>query len=105
MDTPYVQVHDMEGLAAFAKRARDLGMGGMLVMTPRQIAIAHKVYTPSEEEVAAARNLVQGAIQASKENRGIAVVGDQFVSPPTLKAARNVLTRAEAIKKLTDSYC
>lgn len=104
VDTPYVQVHDLEGLRAFAMRARDLGMGGMLVMTPRQIPIAHEVYTPGEEEVVAARRLVEGAIKASKENRGIAVVDGQFVSPPTLKAARNVLHRAEAIEKLTTSY-
>lgn len=104
IDTPYVKIRDMEGLRAFATRARDLGMAGMLVMTPRQIPIAHEVYTPSEEEVAAARKLVEASIQASKEKRGIAVVDGQFVSPPTLKAARNVLARAEAIENLTSSY-
>lgn len=103
IDTPYVQVYDIEGLHGFSMRARDLGMSGMLVMTPRQIPIAHQVYTPSEEEIAVAQKLVDGAIQARKENRGIAVVDGQFVSPPTLKAARNVLARAQAIKNLESS--
>jgi len=104
IDTPYVHVYDVEGLEPFARRARDLGMSGMLVMTPRQIPIAHKVYTPSEDEVASARKLVEGTRKARKEERGIAVVEGQFVSPPTLKAAQNVLARAQAIESLVSSF-
>lgn len=100
IDTPYVKVHDLEGLRSFAQRARDLGMAGMLVMTPKQIPIAHEVYTPSEAEVALARKMVQAADEAAKEGRGIAVVDGMFVSPPTLKAARKVLERAKAIENI-----
>lgn len=100
IDTPYVKVHDLEGLRPFSGRARDLGMAGMLVMTPKQIPIVHEVYTPNDVEVALARKMVQAADEAARDGRGIAVVEGMFVSPPTLKAARKLLDRAEAIEKL-----
>lgn len=100
IDTPYVKVHDLEGLRPFAERARDLGMAGMLVMTPKQIPIVHEVYTPNETEVALAQKMVQAADEATKEGRGIAVVDGMFVSPPTLKAARKLLDRVEAIRRV-----
>ena len=51
--------------------------------------------------VALARKMVQAADEAARDGRGIAVVEGMFVSPPTLKAARKLLDRAEAIEKLT----
>ena len=47
IDTPYVQVHDPEGLRDHIRRARELGFEGMLVMSPRQIEVAQEMYTPS----------------------------------------------------------
>jgi citrate lyase subunit beta / citryl-CoA lyase len=101
IDTPYVQVHDLEGLKTFAAGARGLGMAGMLAMTPRHIPIIHDTYSPSQAEVAAARKMVDAAEESAREGRGIAVVDGVFVSPPTLKAAHNILKRAQAIENLT----
>ena len=100
IDTPYVNVHDLEGLKPFTQRGRDLGMAGMLVMTPKQIPIAHATYTPSRDEINYAKDVVAAAEAARKEGRGIAVVNGKFISPPTLKAARKVLARVEAIENL-----
>lgn len=100
IDTPYVRIHDLEGLKCFAAGARSLGMAGMLAMTPRQIPIIHETYSPSEAEVVAARKMVDAAEEAAREGRGIAVVDGVFVSPPTLKAAQSILRRTKAIESL-----
>ena len=100
IDTPYVRVHDLEGLRRFATLGRDLGMSGMLVMTPRQIDTAQKCYTPSREEIEYATEVVESAEQARKEGRGIVVVNGKFISPPTLKQARKLLDRVNAIERL-----
>lgn len=97
IDTPYVRVHDLEGLERFATRARDLGMAGMLVMSPKQVAVARAAYTPSPEEVEHARAVVAAKAEADDQDRGIVVVNGNFVSPPTIKAAHRVLRRYEAI--------
>lgn len=99
IDTPYVQVHDDEGLREHIWRARELGFEGMLVMSPRQIEVARELYTPSAEEVHDCREMARLAEEAAAANRGIALYGKRFVSPPTLKRARKVLRRAEAIAR------
>lgn len=99
IDTPYVQVHDDEGLRTHISQARELGYEGMLVMTPRQIDIAQEMYTPAKSEVEEAREMVELAAKAAASDRGIAVSRGVFISPPTLKRKKNLLRRYEAIKE------
>jgi citrate lyase subunit beta/citryl-CoA lyase len=98
IDTPYVQVHDDEGLKKHITQANELGYDGMLVMSPRQIDIAKVMYTPSEETVREAQEMVELAAEAASENRGIAVSKGIFISPPTLKRAEKILKKQAAIK-------
>jgi len=100
IDTPYVQIYDLEGLRRFASIGRDLGMSGMLVMSPRQIEVAHECYTPSQEEIDYAAEVVDAAAKAKKEGKGIVMVNNKFVSPPTLKQSEKLLDHVSAIKKL-----
>lgn len=99
IDTPYVQVKDEAGFEKHITQGRELGYEGILVMTPKQIEIARRMYTPSEEEIAEAQHIVTMASQASKDSRGIALAGNVFISPPTLKRARKILNRLDAIKE------
>jgi len=100
IDTPYVQVYDLDGLKRFATQGRDLGMAGMLVMTPRQIETARECYTPDKDEIAYAIEVVQAADKAQKDGRGIAMVNNKFISPPTLKQAQRLLEHVEVIQNL-----
>lgn len=103
IDTPYVRVYDQEGLRRFAALGRDLGMSGMLVMTPRQIEIAHECYTPNQEEINYATEVVESAKTAKKEGRGIVMVNDKFVSPPTVKQSEKLLELVAAINEVETS--
>lgn len=97
IDTPYVKVHDLDGLKRFATLGRDLGMSGMLVMSPRQMDIVRECYTPCREEIETATEIVQAADEAAKEGRGIVIVKGNFVSPPTVKQSRKLLKRLDDI--------
>lgn len=98
IDTPYVNMNDYDGLKRFANVGRDLGMSGMLVMSPNQLEIIKECYTPSEDEVRVAREIVNGEELALSEGRGIVVVNGNFVSPPTIKQAKKLLRRAKLIE-------
>ncbi|MCP4574114.1 MAG: CoA ester lyase [bacterium] len=100
IDTPFVQVHDTEGLEAFAKRARNLGMGGMVVLSPKQVAVANEIYSPTAEEITFANDVAAAAVEAEKQGMGVVIVDGKFISPPTLKAAMRVLDRHRAIGEL-----
>jgi len=99
IDTPYVKVHDYDGLRDHIHQARELGYEGMLVLTPKQLEIAHELYTPSIKEVAASEEMVELSEKAAEKGHGIIVSNDVFVSPPTLKRAQKILKRYNTIKK------
>jgi citrate lyase subunit beta / citryl-CoA lyase len=97
IDTPFTRVHDLEGLKRFATLGRDLGMSGMLIMSPRQIPIVRECYTPSPHEVNIAEKIVRVADEAERERRGIVIVDNTFISPPTVKQSKKLLQRMKVI--------
>jgi citrate lyase subunit beta/citryl-CoA lyase len=99
IDTPYTEVPNLEGLKRFATLGRDLGMSGMLVMSPKQIPIANECYTPSEKEIEIANDIVLAAKDAEKNGKGIVIVNGNFISPPTLKQAKKIIKRNKEIIK------
>ena len=61
-------------------------------MHPRQLPVVTDVFTPADEEVAAARAIVAAAEDAG--GRIVRVAG-QMVGPPMVKAARALLARVD----------
>ncbi len=102
IDTPYVKVHDLVGLKRFTSLGRDLGMAGMLVMSPKQIQIVNKCYTPGKKEIEIATEIVQAANNAKKAGKGIVIVKGNFISPPSLKQAEKLLERFAVIKNFEE---
>lgn len=97
IDTPYVNIGDVEGLKRHLKQAKELGFEGMLVMTPKEIELVKKNYTPSEQEIAKAKEIIQLAEETHEANRGISVKKGMFISPPTVSRAIKLLARKEKI--------
>jgi citrate lyase subunit beta / citryl-CoA lyase len=84
--------------AAFRRDAefgRQLGYGGKMCITPRQIEIANEVFSPSAEEVDRSRRLIQEYEAAQAEGRGAIEFEGSMVDEPLLKRARAVLQLAE----------
>jgi citrate lyase subunit beta/citryl-CoA lyase len=91
IDQAVVAVDDDDAFVADAEAGRALGYAGKLCVHPRQVALAHGVFTPSEVEVAAALRVVEAATTS-----GVAVVDGQMVDAVHLRLARQVLERARA---------
>ena len=84
--------------AAFRRDAefgRQLGYGGKMCITPRQIEIANEVFSPSTEEVDRSRRLIQEYEAAQAEGRGAIEFEGSMVDEPLLKRARAVLQLAD----------
>jgi citrate lyase subunit beta/citryl-CoA lyase len=43
IDTPHINVHDMEGLELHVSQARELGFGGMQILHPKEIAVCTNI--------------------------------------------------------------
>lgn len=94
IDQVVVDVHDDEAFRADARRGRELGYRGKLCVHPQQVLLAHEMFTPSDEEVARARAVLEAAEAAAGDGHGVIVVDGAMVDEPMLRAARDVLARA-----------
>ncbi|MFG0754628.1 HpcH/HpaI aldolase/citrate lyase family protein [Pseudomonas sp. TYF_14] len=88
IDGVSVILDDSEVIAAEAKRSRALGFAGKLCIHPRQVPMVNLAFTPSSEELAWARRVVQ----ACSRSAGAAVsVDGAMVDLPVLVRARSLL--------------
>lgn len=88
VDQAVVAVEDDAAFTADAEQGRSLGYVGKICVHPRQVALAHAVFTPGEAEVAAARRVLEAAAA------GVAVVDGQMVDAVHIRLSRQVLERA-----------
>ena len=86
-DAAFPGLEDEAGFRAEAESARALGYVGKSCVHPRQVAWANAAFSPSEEEIEAARRIV-GA--ATADGSAFAVDG-RMVDAPFLARARAVL--------------
>jgi citrate lyase subunit beta / citryl-CoA lyase len=100
IDSVYGEVGDLDGLRAWARRSRALGFEGMGCVHPRQIAVIHEAFAPSEEEIQKALKIVAAFEEA--ERRGLAVVslGSKMIDPPVVHRALKLVRQARAMGRL-----
>jgi citrate lyase subunit beta/citryl-CoA lyase len=89
IDTVYPAFRDLDGLKAYAERARRDGYSGMLAIHPDQVPIINQAFTPSETEVAQARAIVD-AFDANP-GAGVLSVDGKMVDRPHLVLAQRIL--------------
>jgi citrate lyase subunit beta / citryl-CoA lyase len=90
-------IKDLEGLERDARWNRQLGYRGMTVMHPTHVPIVNRVFTPTEDEIAHFKGLIQAMEDARK--KGIAAVtykGD-MVDEAMVKTALEMLEFARSI--------
>lgn len=83
---------DAARIGAESRRARALGFGGKLCIHPRQVAIVNSAFSPSADQLAWARRVVDAA--ASADGAAVAVDG-KMVDAPVLARARRLLVAAQ----------
>jgi citrate lyase subunit beta/citryl-CoA lyase len=88
IDQAVVGLGDDEHFRADAQAGRALGYQGKICIHPRQVELAHEVFTPTAEEVAHARAVLAAG------DAGVAVVDGQMVDSVHVKMAQSVLARA-----------
>ncbi len=77
-----------------ADEAVALGYAGKMCLHPSQVASAHAAWTPSQEELAWAKRVVDAAEGAGAASGGVVVVDGKMVDVPLVRQARALLSRA-----------
>ncbi|OIQ38532.1 MAG: CoA ester lyase [Roseobacter sp. MedPE-SWde] len=99
VDGPFGDFSDDEGYIAQAKRSATLGMVGKWAIHPKQIALANEVFTPSEEAVAEAREILAAMEQAKANGEGATVYKGRLVDIASIKQAEVIVAQSELIAK------
>lgn len=94
IDTVWTDFSDAEGFAADCAAAAREGFSGRMAIHPNQVAVINVAFTPSAEEVAHAREVVEAF--AASPGAGVVNLGGRMFDVPHLKQARALLAQAEA---------
>jgi len=99
IDTVHINVSDLEDLEKNLNLAKILGFEGMLVLNPKELPLVHKYFTPSEEEIREAEEMLMLFDEAQKEGKGVAVKDGKFIGPPMVVMAKKTLEKARYFSK------
>lgn len=92
VDTPFLDIEDLEGLRREALEASWMGFIGKQVIHPSHVAVVNDAFTPGTEEVEGAQRIVDAF---SETGGGALRVDGAMVDPPHLKRARRLLALAQ----------
>ncbi len=97
IDGVYNALSDEAGFRAECVQGRALGMDGKTLIHPNQIALCSEVFSPSAEEIAAARKIVEAFALPENQGKGAISLDGRMVELLHADIARATLAIAEAI--------
>ena len=99
IDSAYDDFHDDDGYLAEAREAAGLGFEGKWAIHPRQVTLANLVFSPTREEVEAARGLLKALEAAAAEGQGAARYRGKMIDAASARLAENILRIAERVSR------
>jgi len=97
VDGPFGDFSDDEGFRAQARRSATLGMVGKWAIHPKQVALANEVFTPSDEAVTEAREILAAMDAAKARGEGATVYKGRLVDIASIKQAEVIVRQSEMI--------
>ena len=88
VDTPFFDIHNLDGLKQDVQRGTALGFTGKLAIHPTQIAPINEALTPTEDDVKKAHEIL------AENQKGVGVVGGQMIDEAVARKARRTLAAA-----------
>ncbi|MDD3741316.1 MAG: CoA ester lyase [Bacteroidales bacterium] len=98
IDTVHIKVHDLEDLEINLKLVKKLGFEGMMVLHPKELELVHKYFSPSEQEINDAEEMLTLYNESQQEGKGVALKNGKFIGPPMVGLANSVLEKQKLIK-------
>jgi citrate lyase subunit beta / citryl-CoA lyase len=101
LDGVYNELGNTEGFVAECRQARDLGFDGKTLIHPKQIGPCNEAFSPTPQEVEAARKIIAVFDQPENENKGVIQIDGRMVERLHAEMARRTVAIADAIAKMT----
>jgi citrate lyase subunit beta/citryl-CoA lyase len=99
IDTPFMlDLKDLDGLRTDALRAKQLGYQGKLCIHPNQVGPCNEIFSPTAEELAYARRVVEAFEKSESEGIGALQLDGKFIDYPVVERSRRILRLGKAIR-------
>lgn len=95
-DTVYTDVDNIEGLVKETELIKDMGFDGKSLISPKQIAPVHDVFTPGAKEIRHAENIIMELEENKRKGVGVLVVDGKMVDVAMVEGAQRTLDIAKA---------
>ena len=96
LDAVFMNFRDLDALRTECELARRVGYEGKTAIHPAQVAVINDVFTPSQDEVAAQRRILEAFDRALEEGSASISVDGRMVDYAVARVARSIVARAEA---------
>ena len=92
----FTNLDDMEGFENETRMIKMMGFDGKSLVNPRQIAIVHKVFTPSEKEIIFAEKVVREIDDKKAKGIGVFTVDGKMIDIAFYDGAKRTIELAKA---------
>lgn len=92
-------IHDLDGARTFTLDQKRLGYRGLVCIHPSHVAIANEIFTPTKDQVAYSRRLIEAFAQAEAVGSAAVDFEGQHIDIAHVKTAEGVVALASAISE------
>jgi len=90
---PVAEIEDIASFTRLLQKAKAMGFTGCTCIHPKQVVAANKVYSPTEEEIALAKEIVSAFEAALRDGKGAFALHGRMIDAPIVDQARATLAR------------
>jgi citrate lyase subunit beta/citryl-CoA lyase len=98
LDGVYNDLGNAAGFEAECAQGRDMGFDGKTLIHPNQIEPCNKAFSPSDEEIAQARKMIDAFDRPENRDKGVVQVDGRMVERMHAEMARRTVAIADAIE-------
>jgi citrate lyase subunit beta/citryl-CoA lyase len=98
LDGVYNDIKDLDGFKRECEDGRDLGFDGKTLVHPSQVEPCNEIFSPSAEEVAAAKKIVDAFALPENKGKGVISLDGRMVEIMHSDIAARTVALGEAIK-------
>lgn len=95
-DTVYTNLDDMESFVKEVEMIKLMGFDGKSLVNPRQIAVVHQIFTPTQKQIIFAEKVVREIDEKKAQGIGVFTVDGKMIDIAFYDGARRTIDLAKA---------
>ncbi|XP_061580644.1 citramalyl-CoA lyase, mitochondrial [Cololabis saira] len=99
IDLVYIDYGDVEGLRLQAREGALMGFTGKQVIHPLQVQVVQQEFSPSQDQVRWAEELITAFREHQEEGKGAFTFRGSMIDMPSLKQAENIVALSAAVTR------